>query len=162
MSGPADPHIDTLVYEGLQCPACGHDLRGVSDLRCPECGGAVDPAELESQRGWRPFRRKIRRDGNGILTAGLVAGFCEAQLETGNLFVAAYFASFGPLLGLFMILAFPWLGVPWLWGVPAVIAIGLRRREYWPLAILGYVAAAATWVFSVFIGLGKISLPWWR
>ncbi len=33
-------------FQGLRCPACGYDLRGLSQTVCPECGNGFDPDEL--------------------------------------------------------------------------------------------------------------------
>lgn len=32
----------------LDCPACGYDLRGFADARCPECGSRFDIAQLRA------------------------------------------------------------------------------------------------------------------
>jgi fumarate reductase subunit D len=33
-------------YQGLHCPTCNYDLRGLSQTVCPECGEGFDPDEL--------------------------------------------------------------------------------------------------------------------
>lgn len=47
------------------CPACGYDLRGAPDARCPECGRAVSPDEAEragfaAEQRWRSLFGAIR------------------------------------------------------------------------------------------------------
>lgn len=34
---------------GALCESCGHDLRGQTEPRCPECGDAFDPSLLKAQ-----------------------------------------------------------------------------------------------------------------
>ncbi len=35
--------------EGLKCPLCEYDLRGLEEARCPECGGRFDWGELRDE-----------------------------------------------------------------------------------------------------------------
>jgi hypothetical protein len=47
--------------EGLYCPDCGYDLRGLTSNRCPECGFSLEPARTpEPQIPW-VHRRQIGR-----------------------------------------------------------------------------------------------------
>lgn len=137
-----------LSFEGLQCSNCGYDLRGLNTLRCPECGAAFDSAALlDCESAERAFRRKIVRYGNCILLAGMTTSFCEALIETGSIEQSALITLVGPIFGtLFVAIGAPLLALPWLVVIAAAIVGGLRRREYWPFAIMGYFAAAATWV----------------
>ncbi len=36
----------TLTQTSIHCGVCGHDLKGLRDPRCPECGLAITPARL--------------------------------------------------------------------------------------------------------------------
>ncbi|RMF71560.1 MAG: hypothetical protein D6744_17760 [Planctomycetota bacterium] len=39
-----------LIRSGVPiCVACGYDLRGLGDPRCPECGAACDPRLIRSE-----------------------------------------------------------------------------------------------------------------
>jgi hypothetical protein len=40
----------TIADQGLFCPECQYDLRGISSERCPECGLAFDRAQLSGSR----------------------------------------------------------------------------------------------------------------
>lgn len=37
-----------LIERGF-CAACGYDLRGLSQTRCPECASPFDPAEITAR-----------------------------------------------------------------------------------------------------------------
>lgn len=50
-----------MHIEPLTCPACGYNLTGLPVNRCPECGGAFDPAELVARQGVRPAGRTVLR-----------------------------------------------------------------------------------------------------
>jgi hypothetical protein len=51
----------TTVVDDLYCPACGYNLRGLPEYRCPECGGEFDVGELVvSQIPWA-HRRVLGR-----------------------------------------------------------------------------------------------------
>lgn len=60
--------------EGAGCPACGYSLRGLRGLICPECGRAIDPAEL----GPRPVR--WTRASRAALAGVLLALVCAALM----------------------------------------------------------------------------------
>jgi hypothetical protein len=56
--------------QGLLCPACGYDVRGIESERCPECGIVIDRRELlrspipwehRKELGkWRAYWRTVR------------------------------------------------------------------------------------------------------
>lgn len=45
----------------LLCPACGYDLRGIESDRCPECGTAIDRAQLSHSHIPWPYRKQLGR-----------------------------------------------------------------------------------------------------
>lgn len=47
------------VPEGVVCPDCGYDLRGLLSDRCPECGG--DILALRRQESFLPWRHRAER-----------------------------------------------------------------------------------------------------
>ena len=47
--------------QDIYCPACGYNLRGLSQPRCPECGQTFDPRTLEASRIPWVHRRSIGR-----------------------------------------------------------------------------------------------------
>ncbi len=47
-------------FQGLRCPACGYDLRGLSQTVCPECGNGFDPDELTRLQIKHGLLQKIR------------------------------------------------------------------------------------------------------
>jgi hypothetical protein len=47
--------------QGLFCPACQYDLRGIGSDRCPECGFAFDRTQLSASRIPWLHRREIGR-----------------------------------------------------------------------------------------------------
>jgi hypothetical protein len=51
---PSDPWRMPLIQDGLYCPACGYDLRGLSSDRCPECGLTIDA----TRSGIIPWERR--------------------------------------------------------------------------------------------------------
>lgn len=53
----ADDAGSTLT-EGLLCPDCGYDLRGLPEMRCPECGLSVESLIAEPGIPW-VRRRKL-------------------------------------------------------------------------------------------------------
>jgi hypothetical protein len=47
---------DKIVDQDVQCPLCGYNLRGLSEARCPECGGKFDwPDLLDPTRKLHPY-----------------------------------------------------------------------------------------------------------
>lgn len=42
------PRLQRHRRERGLCPACGYDLRGLPEPRCPECGGAIPPVECQT------------------------------------------------------------------------------------------------------------------
>jgi hypothetical protein len=54
---PAQPPPDwPTIAEEIHCPLCGYNLRGLTEPRCPECGTAVDFAELfDAARHEHPY-----------------------------------------------------------------------------------------------------------
>ncbi|MBL8878032.1 MAG: hypothetical protein JNG88_02840 [Phycisphaerales bacterium] len=70
----APAQIDARDDEAaLDCPACGYDLRGFANARCPECGSAFDinqlragaarvnePTWLDAADVWQPHQLLIR------------------------------------------------------------------------------------------------------
>jgi hypothetical protein len=46
-----------------KCVRCGYMLRGLPEARCPECGAAFNPADLEEDRGVRESVAEDRRQG---------------------------------------------------------------------------------------------------
>ncbi len=48
-----------LAEHSVACPACGYSLRGLRDLRCPECGLVITEEALEVRRR-RPATRGER------------------------------------------------------------------------------------------------------
>lgn len=48
-----DPHASSRVSpplnEGVHCPNCGYDLRGLPAGRCPECGFGFEPEAIAAQ-----------------------------------------------------------------------------------------------------------------
>lgn len=66
--------FDARVEPVGRCPACGYDVRGLREARCPECGGAFDADAL--RRGLLP----VVEDGRDVLwvavwlSAGTVVG----------------------------------------------------------------------------------------
>lgn len=69
------------------CPACGYNLRGAPDARCPECGRAVSPDEAEraglaAGERWRSLRGATRltaRLWGAMALAVLVLWLFEGQ-----------------------------------------------------------------------------------
>ena len=55
MDSPSPPRRDP--FAGLNCPACGYELRGLSEPRCPECGEGFDPFVLRYAVEHPPFWR---------------------------------------------------------------------------------------------------------
>jgi hypothetical protein len=45
-----DKPVIPTDLEGMQCPACGYDLRGLHKPVCPECGRAFYPKDFEKPR----------------------------------------------------------------------------------------------------------------
>ncbi len=45
---------DRLSYAAYRCPNCDYDLRGLSEARCPECGGVFNSRDVEAylERRW--------------------------------------------------------------------------------------------------------------
>ena len=52
--------VTTLPEDGLPCPLCGYDLRGLPPGRCPECGHLFDPLELRAAQEARQRDRDNR------------------------------------------------------------------------------------------------------
>lgn len=65
-----DPLIELLADSDAECPRCGYRLRGVSERRCPECGGVFD-FEALTTRG--------RRVAASWLIATLATCLCMAE-----------------------------------------------------------------------------------
>lgn len=72
---------DWTVFEGeIECPLCGYNLRGLSEARCPECGGVfawrdlLDPQrrhhaflyEFHPEAGLRSFLRTLMAGVNTL------------------------------------------------------------------------------------------------
>lgn len=54
----ADAGSQTPLPEGLLCPGCGYDLRGLTSERCPECGFGL--AELRAGEAQIPWVHRAR------------------------------------------------------------------------------------------------------
>jgi hypothetical protein len=56
----------------LICPQCDYNLTGLTKCRCPECGAAFDPVELqrraELRRSRGGLRKQLRRTMMTIMT----------------------------------------------------------------------------------------------
>jgi hypothetical protein len=65
----------------LLCRACGYDVRGLSDSRCPECGGQLTPKSILSVHAECESVRKLLRRANQIilLTWLVFMGFAIAR-----------------------------------------------------------------------------------
>ena len=60
-------------FEGLNCPTCDYDLRGLAEQRCPECGTVFEPEAMRLDRD-RKQREESRRIF-GVAGAGVAAIF---------------------------------------------------------------------------------------
>ncbi len=69
------------------CLACGYNLRGLQDPRCPECGVAFDPAE---RRRVRPVKQPLSGWKRRILTVGAATGLMLG-LGSGAAWVKSHF-----------------------------------------------------------------------
>ncbi len=49
----------SMIPAAARCRGCGYALRGLTHLRCPECGRPFDPADGRTMR--LPFRRRRTR-----------------------------------------------------------------------------------------------------
>ncbi len=49
----------TPLPEGVFCPNCGYDLRGLSSERCPECGFSLDVVRLQTTQIPWVYRREL-------------------------------------------------------------------------------------------------------
>jgi len=58
MGGRPAPLQD--LHDGPRCPQCGYDLRGLTYLRCPECGHRPTREELLSHECQAALRRAAR------------------------------------------------------------------------------------------------------
>jgi hypothetical protein len=58
--------------EGLVCPACGYDLRAITNEKCPECGFDIDRASMSVSRIPWEHRREIGRLRAYLRTTWLV------------------------------------------------------------------------------------------
>ncbi|MEM9295949.1 MAG: hypothetical protein AAGA57_09120 [Planctomycetota bacterium] len=43
------------MTDGLTCPSCGYDLRGITQPQCPECGQPFVVTTLDGKRAGRPW-----------------------------------------------------------------------------------------------------------
>ncbi len=50
--------VEAVELAGYHCPKCDYDLRGLPELRCPECGTVLSPHEVAAygERRWPPQR----------------------------------------------------------------------------------------------------------
>lgn len=58
LQGMATPE-QKLRYSGLNCPACGYDLRGLSKPKCPECGRRFNPETIEMPIRFSSIERMV-------------------------------------------------------------------------------------------------------
>ncbi len=60
LTAPESP-VAAPIEGDLFCPQCDYNLRGLSELRCPECGAAFDPAKLTATALPWLHRRRLGR-----------------------------------------------------------------------------------------------------
>ncbi len=134
----ADPLVGSVasgpegLAEDLPCPGCQYNLRGLTVLRCPECGFAFHWSDLPQ------FREKAARKHWGLLE-----WFCWMPVIWIGLFASA----FTPLLAVTVPLAISGFQA----SVESVLALPIlgrfswrRFRAWWEGVLIGYGLCAVT------------------
>ncbi|HYE20540.1 MAG TPA: hypothetical protein VEA69_18980 [Tepidisphaeraceae bacterium] len=55
----SEPASEAGAAVSVRCPACGYDLRGQREARCPECGAAFSIGELLEKQPGREMKREF-------------------------------------------------------------------------------------------------------
>jgi len=116
---------DFVLPSDARCLDCGYLLNGLQQCRCPECGKAFDPSNLDSVRlPWMEFgligalRRRVTRPLNRRTKAlpwiGFSLAIWAARVPDHDSFLMA-------------LAAWLWIGVVAGYGVPLLIRVALFR-----------------------------------
>jgi hypothetical protein len=119
----------SMPPSGPSCPACGYPIFGLRDMRCPECGRALDVRDFAIDRDESSaIQKKLRRDGRIGITAGLILLLIPGALVA---LLAYAFISYNRVPPCTVIAALVFFAV-WIWRVLAWIgneAMPSKRRR---------------------------------
>lgn len=85
MEGEATQEPLTEIESAPRCPKCGYVLIGLTENRCPECGGTFDPAIVE-QAGLQAALLPWERPEKWGVVLRLLRTFAQASFRPGRYF----------------------------------------------------------------------------
>ncbi len=88
-----------LAEHSVPCPACGYNLRGLQELRCPECGLGITEDALQlpkrQRRKWRSLSGGVALALAGCLALMWPATFASINRSTDAQAALVVFPVFG-------------------------------------------------------------------
>lgn len=171
---------DITIPDGMPCPACEYDLRGLAEAQCPECGHMITAHDIAVFRGTALLNSadfkgwRLHVAAWVVVIVGSAFGlsyFGTVATPTGVSFILMPFAFFGLTLGILASLAAGWAlpSTVWKRNNPTVNALWFRTLGLLHVPWLGVVVGSPALLVMAVSTQDELAIadaidvifPWW-